>query len=64
MFKVTKEEAEYIRKHAKHARITTTGKKKNKRQKKRYVDESRETLYLLNRYRKKLNITKHEDNGK
>lgn len=60
MFKVTKEEAEYIRKHAKHARITTTGKTKNKRQKKRYVDESRETIYLLNRYRKHLKATTHE----
>ena len=52
MFRVTKEEAEFIRKHAKNARIAMTGKKKSSRAKKWYVDESRESLRLLERFRK------------
>lgn len=52
MIKVTKGEAEYIRAHSKNVHITTTGKSKNKRQKKRYADDGRETIYLLNKYHK------------
>lgn len=59
MFKITKEEAEFIRKHSTSPRITTTGKKKNGRQKKRYVDESVETVRLLNTYRSELKIKKY-----
>lgn len=50
MILITKAEAEYIRENAKNVRITTTGGGKNKRQKKRYADESRETFRLLQRF--------------
>ena len=50
MIFITKDEAEYIRKHSKNVRIILTGAKKNKRQKKRYADETSETFRLLRRY--------------
>ena len=50
MIMITKAEADYIREHAKNVRIVTTGRNKNKRQKKRYADESRETYRLLQRF--------------
>lgn len=50
MIFITKDEAEYIRKHSKNVRIILTGAKKNKRQKKRYADETPETFRLLRRY--------------
>lgn len=53
MIKVTKEEAAYLRDHAKNVHITVTGKGKNKRQKKRYADESPETFRLLRRFHRK-----------
>lgn len=59
MFRVTKGEAEYIREHAKNVRITTTGKRKNSRQKKWYVDESREAIRLLKDYNNSLGRTSY-----
>lgn len=53
MIEVTKDEAQYIRENAKNARVTVVGKGKNKRQKKRFADESRETFRLLKAYHKK-----------
>ena len=52
ILKINKSQAAYIRKHAKNSRITVTGAKKKSRNKKWYVDESREALYLLNEYEK------------
>ena len=56
MIFITKDEAEYIREHAKNVRIVTTSKQKNKRQKKRYADESRETFRLLDKYHAKRQV--------
>lgn len=53
MIEVTKDEAQYIRENAKNARVTVVGKGKNKRQKRRFADESRETFRLLKAYHKK-----------
>ena len=50
MIFITKDEAEYIRSHSQNVRIVITGAKKNKRQKKRYADETPETFRLLRRY--------------
>ena len=51
MIFITKDEAEYIRTHSNRVRIVTTGAQKNKRQKKRYADETPETFRLLHKYR-------------
>ena len=51
MIFITKDEAEYIRNHSHNVRIITTGAHKNKRQKKRYADETPETFRLLRKYR-------------
>ena len=56
MFKVTKDEAEYIRKNAKDVRVTVTGKGKISRQKNWYVDESMECLHLLQEYKDNHNV--------
>ena len=50
MLKISKEQAEFIREHAKEARITTVGHNKKSRRKVRYVDESDETKWLLDEY--------------
>lgn len=50
IFRVGKEEADYIRQHSKQVRITITGKGKNSRNKKWFVDESDETYALLEEY--------------
>lgn len=50
MIQISKQEAEYIRQHAKESRISTTGRNKKSRNKKRYVDESPETFKLLSQY--------------
>ncbi|MGF6375086.1 hypothetical protein M2140_000120 [Clostridiales Family XIII bacterium PM5-7] len=56
MILITKDEAEFIRKNSKNCRIVTTGKSKNKRQKKRYVDEISETYKLLRKFHKKKKV--------
>ena len=52
ILKITKREAEFIAEHAKEARITVVGRKKKARRKSRYVDESSETLRLLDEFRR------------
>lgn len=47
---INKEEAEYIRKHAKDVRISITGRNKKSRNKKRYADENPETFKLLSQF--------------
>lgn len=53
MILITKDEADFLRKTTQNARITVTGKHKNKRQKKRYVDETYENKKLLRKFRNK-----------
>lgn len=50
MFKVTKNEADYIRQNAKNVRTAITGKQKKSKRKRWYVDESAETFMLLAQY--------------
>lgn len=50
MIPISKEEAEFIRFHSKNVHIMTTGRHKNKRQKKRYADEVSETFRLLRKF--------------
>lgn len=49
MINITKEEAEYIRQNS-DVKVTVTGKGKNKRQKKRYVEESPFIFRLLRKF--------------
>lgn len=51
ILKINKDEAAFIRKNAKESRITITGKGKKSRAKRWYVDESYESIRLLDRYR-------------
>ncbi|MEY8365752.1 hypothetical protein AALA22_08970 [Anaerovoracaceae bacterium 41-7] len=53
MIMITKDEAAYLRDHAKNVHVTVTGRGKNKRQKKRYADESIETFKLLRKFHNK-----------
>lgn len=50
MILITKDEADYIRENSQNARITVTGKNKNSRQKKRYIDETYENKKLLRKF--------------
>lgn len=50
ILKINKEQAEFIRKHAKESRITITGRGKKSRGKRWYVDESYESLDLLKQF--------------
>lgn len=50
ILKITRDQAAYIREHAKNSRITVTGGKKKSRNKKWYVDESDESIMLLEKY--------------
>lgn len=49
MINITKEEAEYIRNNS-DVKVTVTGRGKNKRQKKRYVEETSFVFRLLQKY--------------
>lgn len=50
MIKVRKEEAEYVRQHAKNARVIVSGRKKKSRNKQWYIDESYEALKYLQEF--------------
>lgn len=54
MMLVTREEADYIRKHSDHIRIATTCKKKKGNRKKQYCEEGSHTQKLLEQYREEL----------
>lgn len=56
MFKVTKQEAEFIRQNSKNVRIALTGKHKKSKKKRWYVDESAETFMLLEQYWNGINV--------
>ncbi len=56
LFKVTKQEAGFIRQHSKNVRITLTGKHKKSKRKRCYVDESAETFMLLEQYWNGINV--------
>lgn len=53
MIQITKDEADYIRSKTDNVNIVTTARTKSKRQKKRYADESRETIRLLRKFHRK-----------
>lgn len=50
LFKVTKQEADYVRRNSKNVRTAITGKQKKSKRKRWYVDESAETFMLLEQF--------------
>lgn len=55
MIQVTKDEAEYIRKHCDYIHIAVTNKAKRGKRKRYYVAEYRELAILLKQYYTKVN---------
>lgn len=56
MIKVKKDEADYIRENSQNVRFAITGKGKKSRGKRWYIDESVESMTLLEQYRANITI--------